>query len=281
MDLRDELSALKSRAKEQLSLLNTKQKSEQALLLPFFALLGYHPFDVREVEPGYTIELDGGRERRIDYALKKGGSLAILVQSKEIGTNLNAYEPAPLLRSLKKSEARVGAVTDGVDYRFYADLEGFYSVLKGTTASDRRPFLHFSIFHHENGDVEDLRRLTKPDFDADGILAFAHRLKYKRLFRDYLTRQAEEPDEEFVRFLTEQIHHGEASKGDPGMYESSVREALRQMIETQLAEEGSETQSTGGEEIEKPVDEDDLSEGNNNGESREKLSFEEYFEQGF
>lgn len=249
MDIYEHITTLKSSAIEQLSLLDSKKISENVLLLPFFAALGYDPFDVREVEPEFTIQMEKGWEETIDYAIHVDGSPAMLFQLKETGIDLDACDPAPLLRSLKKSRSRVGALTDGIEYRFYADLEEFYSVMTGMTASDRRPFLTFNILRYEESELEDLRRLTKSEFDADGILSLAHELKYKRLFRDYLQRQFDDPDDEFVRFLREQVHENVASKGDPGMYESPVREALQELMGTgRKAQDRDPASEQGGEE---------------------------------
>lgn len=231
MDLADEIAALKSSAEEQLPLLNTADKIENALLLPFFETLGYSPYDVRQVEPGFTIRLEDGEVSTIDHTLKKDGSPAILVQSREIGTNLTACDPESLLESLRASNARIAALTDGIDYHFYADLERFYASLKGDAPAERHPFFTFHLLRYDEAEIEDLRRLTKPAFKADGILSFAHQLKYRRLFRDYIEQQVASPDNAFVKFLAEQIHEGKAPKGDPGMYESSVREAIQQLIE--------------------------------------------------
>lgn len=229
MGISDELSALQSTAREQLPLLNSKKKGENTLLLPFFAMLGYHPFDVRDVEPEFSIGVDGGEES-VDYALKKGGSPAILFRVKEVGANLDAYDPGPLLRFLNESEARVGALTDGVKYRFYADLESFYEVLKGEAPTERGPFLTFHLLDHTEAEVDKLERLTKPVFKAEEILSFAHRLKYTRLFREYLQRQLEAPEAPFVQFMMKRVHGGTAPKGDAGMYESPLQEALQQLM---------------------------------------------------
>lgn len=231
MDLADEIAALKSSAEAQLPLLNTDEKRENALLLPFFRRLGYSPSDVRQVEPGFTIKLEYGEERILSYALKKDRSPAILVQTRTIGANLDACDPEGLLESLRGSSARVGALTDGIDYHFYADLERFYATLKGHAPAERQPFFTFHLLQYDEADIEDLGRLTRSAFQANGILSFAHQLKYRRLFRDYIEQQVANPDTAFVKFLAEQIHEGKAPKGDPGMYESSVQEAVGQLIE--------------------------------------------------
>ncbi len=230
MGFHDDISALRSRAQAQLPFLDTKEKSQHALVLPFFGTLGYRPFDVREVEPSFTVAMAEGGERHFDYAVKKDGAPAMLFRCEAVGTSLGAYDPASLRQCLEHSEARIGVLTDGVDYRFYADLERFYAVLKGEASLDERPFLTFNVLDHSSEAVEDLKPLSKPAFDAAQILSTAHHLKYKHLFRDYLVRQRDAPDAALVQFLARQVHDGKAPKGDAGMYESSVREALRQIM---------------------------------------------------
>ena len=246
MGLHDDISALRSRAQAQLPFLNTKEKSQHALVLPFFGTLGYRPLDVREVEPGFTVAMAEGGERRFDYAVKKDGAPVMLFRCEAVGTSLDAYDPASLRQCLEHSEARIGALTDGVDYRFYADLERFYAVLKGEASPDERPFLTFNVLDHSSEAVEDLKTLSKPAFDADQILSTAHHLKYKRLFRDYLMRQRDTPDAALVQFLARQVHDGKAPKGDAGMYESSVREALRQIISHGSTQAAGTAAGTGG-----------------------------------
>lgn len=285
MDISDNLSALKSAATEQLPLLDSKKKRENALLLRLFATLGYNPFNIREVEPEFSIGLDEGGERRVDYVTKKDGSPVILFQVEEPRTNLDACDPSPLLQVLKKSEVRVGALTDGVEYCFYADLESFYAVLKGGTTAARDPFLTFNLLDYSDSEVKQLRRLTKPEFAADEILSFAHRLKYIRLFREYLQRQRENPDEAFVRFMMEQVHGGKAPKGDTGMYEYSVREALRQLMgdgdkvhdQASLREETKEEKTERGVGQGKAVlDKEDV-DSESNGKTSVDQNFEEFF----
>lgn len=230
MGLFDELSALKSKAAEQLPHLDAKRKRETALLLPFLAALGYSPFDVRDVEPGFSIRGEEGGDKIVDYAAKKGGSPALLFQLAGFGTPLDGCSPTSLLRALRSSGARVGALTDGLRYRFYADLQPFYAVLKGEMTAEEEPFLTLNLLGCSEREVEKLIPLTKPKFRADEILSVAHHRKYVRLFRQYLQRQREAPDQAFVQFLMEQVHGGTPPKGDPGMYASPVRDALLQLV---------------------------------------------------
>jgi hypothetical protein len=53
MSFSDKISSLQPSAGRQLHALGSRQKTENALILPFFSMLGYNPFDVREVELEY------------------------------------------------------------------------------------------------------------------------------------------------------------------------------------------------------------------------------------
>lgn len=286
MALFDQISALRSKAEEQLPLLNTEKKVQNALLLPFFATLGYNPFDVREVEPEFMVVLEEGGTRTLDYAVKKNRSPAMLFLYKEIGTDLDVSDPASLLRCIENSEAPIGALTDGVNYHFYANLEPFYAVLKGGTVADRRPFLKFDLFDHKDNEVKDIRRLTKSEFDADQILPEAHHLKYRRLFQEYLERQGKNPDQAFIRFLMNQVNEGESPPGDTGMYESPVRAALHQLMRSsgESRDRGSaqgETREGGAKEEPGSRGEDTLSKEGSDGGSGSSFSrkVREFFEQ--
>lgn len=229
MDLFQEIAALKSNAEDQLHALNTREKTKNALLLPFFSALGYNPFDVREVEPGFAVEV-GEERRQVDYAVKRNGVPIMIFECKEAGTDLDAYDAAPLYRYFSQIEARIGVLTNGIGYRFYADLDR-------EANADTRPFFEFNLLDHERGAVEELERLTKSAFDLDEILAAAHDLKYGRLLREYLERQWEGPDRQFVRFLAEQISQGGVAQGDAERFEPLVREALQQFVQGKEGEQ--------------------------------------------
>ena len=262
MDIYKKLFRLRTKATEQIPFLDAKKKRENALVLPFLAALGYDPFDVRDVEPEFRVELKEDGEKTVDFAAKKEEAPTILFSVESLG--LGACDSAPLLRNMQESEARVGALTDGIEYRFYADLQRFYAVLKGKTIVEREPFLTFSLLDYSEREVKVLRQLSKPEIKPDAILSLAHHLTYARLFREYLQRQQENPDAAFVQFMMNEVHGGQAPKGDSGMYESSVREALRQLMKEAGGNPQDHTTSQRGTTNELPPASPEQSQGNRN-----------------
>ncbi|GEM_PF-1806380 len=228
MRLSEPLSALKARAEHQLEALDTRDKTKNALLLPFFDVLGYDPFDVREVEPGYAVELGDGETVRSDYAIRVDGRPAMLFQCEEAGTDLDSLDSPSILRGVEASVADVVAVTNGRRYQFYAALEE-------RTGGARRPFLEFDLSEYESGldqeseSVRFLRRLTKSEFNAEAVHSAAFELQYTRRLQSYFAQQQETLDQHFVRFLAAQVYEGEVSEDVLEKFRPVVRTSLQQL----------------------------------------------------
>lgn len=221
MGFSEEISALKSKAESQLHALSTREKTKNALFLPFVQALGYDPFDIREVEPGFAVEVGGNGHKTVDYAIKRNGTPIMFFECKEAGTDLAAYDPDPLFRYFSEIEARIGVLTNGIDYRFYADVGEEIS-------GDHRPFMEFNLLDCGPEEVGELERMRKSSLDIEDILSTARDLKHKRLFKDYLDLQWKRPDEKFVRFMAERIYDGQVPEGVHERFGPVVREALRE-----------------------------------------------------
>lgn len=233
MGLPEKLTALKESAESQLHALNSKEKTKTALLLPFFNALGYDPFKIRDVEPGYAVKLKGEGPRNVDYALKIDGAPAILFQCEEASADLDAFDGDPLYRHMGDLETSIVVLTNGLNYRFHANLGRGSGV-------DERPFLVFDLLDYEPEQVTYLKRLTKSTFDTQEALSAAFELKYTRLLQNYLVQQREAPDQHFVRFLAAQIYEGDVSEEVLKRFRSVVQTLLRQfdIEERQLPSQG-------------------------------------------
>lgn len=227
MDLIKSISSLKASAERQLHALNTKEKTKNVLLLPFFNALGYDPFDVGDVEPAFPLQLQGEDRRRVDYALKVDGSPAILVQCAKAETDLDSYDEEPLSQWFPLLDTSVVARTNGLTYRLYADLPG-------QTEAAIQPFLEFDLLDHTAEDVKRLEPLTKASFDTETLLATAFEREYSERLKGYLARQRKTPDEHFVRFLAAQVFEGEVSKEAIEQFRPIVRDVLQQIVNGEI-----------------------------------------------
>jgi hypothetical protein len=229
MSFSDRISSLQSSAEQQLHALGSKKETENALVLPFVEALGYNPFDVRQVEPDYEIGPGDPGAKAVDYALKTEDAPAMLVQCAEAKTDLGDFEAAvrregSLLAQLGRLQADLIAVTNGLTYRFYADLEAGLTV-------EPRPFLEFNLLGYEAAELKTLKRLSRPVFDREEIRRVAHDRCAGRRLRRYLAEQRESPDDHFVRFLAAQVYDGDISGRQLGRLRPLIQEVLGEVIE--------------------------------------------------
>jgi hypothetical protein len=238
MTLSQRLTALQERAEGQLSILNSKEKTKTGLILPFFQALGYDPFDVREVEPEYTSALGAGQTSTVDYALKVEGGPAMLIRCYEVRTDPDvSADEEPLLRTLDELEASVVGITNGITYRFYADLED-------PSTDEQSPFFEFNLLDYEPGTDTYLQQIARSSFDEQEVLSTAFTRKYTRRLRDYLARQRDATDESFLRFLAGKAYDGEVSKEVLDEFRPVVQNVLQSLdLEAQRQRSGDATPS--------------------------------------
>lgn len=95
--------------------------------------------------------------------------------------------------------------TNGIIYWFYTDLEA-------PNKMDSKPFFEFNLLDIKDGAIEELKKFSKAVFDLDNILTTASELKYTREIRRIITEQMQEPSDEFVKFITAQVHNGRVTQ---------------------------------------------------------------------
>lgn len=229
MSFSDRIASLQSSAERQLHALGSKKKTENALILPFLDVLGYNPFDVREVEPDYEIGREKGRTRMVDYAVKKEGTPIMLFECAEAKADLDVVEKEVrddgfLFEHFGELEAGVAAVTNGLTYRFYANPEVGLKV-------ETHPFLEFNLLGYEPDQVEILKRLSRSVFNRAEILSAVHDLQAGQSLRRYFLNQRESPDDRFVRFLAAQVYDGDISSGQVERFRPLVQKILGEFVE--------------------------------------------------
>ncbi|RJP35803.1 MAG: hypothetical protein C4547_08835 [Phycisphaerales bacterium] len=123
MDLIDRLRELALRLPKQLPHLSTEEATKTALVMPFIGALGYNVFDPMEVMPEFTADVGMKKGEKVDYAILRNGQPIILFECKWSGCNLDEQRASQLYRYFSVTPARLGVLTNGVEYRFYSDLD--------------------------------------------------------------------------------------------------------------------------------------------------------------
>jgi hypothetical protein len=99
-----------------------EEATKTALVLPFFSILGYNIFNPKEFVPEYIADVGIKKGERVDYAIIKDGKPAVIIEAKQIGTDLNEHK-AQLFRYFATTQCEIAILTDGVKYWFFTDTE--------------------------------------------------------------------------------------------------------------------------------------------------------------
>ena len=196
MRLIEELKNLSKKIREYSGQDLSEADTETFCFEPFIGLLEFerNPADMQKQ---YPADISGGN-RTADYAIKKDGVPIMIVECKPLGDDLDAHFEQLKGYFSAVSETRFGILTDGCLYRFYTDLDQ-------PNLMDSDPFLEIDLFDIQPSLVAELERFTKPHFNVNQALAAARDLKYSKAIHQFLMKQLESPDEDFVRYVASAI----------------------------------------------------------------------------
>ncbi|RFC64202.1 restriction endonuclease [Fulvimarina endophytica] len=201
----------------------TEEAVKTSIVLPFLSALGYDVFDPGEVVPEFTADAVGKKGEKVDYAIKMGGSIRILIECKPITTTLDKHHLAQLYRYFSVTDAKFAILTNGRTFQFHTDLEA-------PNRLDDRPFLTFDLAEINSSLLPEIKKFGKDDFDVDGVLQSANRLKYTSLLKRKITELMEEPTDDFVRLIMADIYDGRFTASVKEQYAPMVKGAFRELI---------------------------------------------------
>ena len=199
MDFKDQIKTLGERIDKLKHQIQTEEATKNAFIMPFIQALGYDVFNPLEVVPEFIADIGTKKGEKVDYAIQKDGVPIILIECKWWGENLDLHS-SQLLRYYTVTKAKFGLLTNGINYRFYTDLEQ-------PNIMDSKPFLDFNINDIKENLVEELKKFHKSYFDVNNIVNTASELKYSSEIRNILTNEFKNPSEQFVKFFVGQVYH--------------------------------------------------------------------------
>lgn len=226
MDLAERLVALSDRLPSIEAHLATEEATKNALIMPFLQALEYDVFNPREIVPEFVADVGIKRGEKVDYAILREGKPVVLFECKRLGQSLKAHG-SQLFRYFGTTEAQLGVLTDGVEYRFYGDLDT-------PNRMDETPFLTFRINSPSDSAIAFLRMLSKSTFDLEGIRKTAATLRDRKSIRALLEAEAESPSDDFVRFIANHLHSGRVTKSVLESFTANTRRAFQDLIATRV-----------------------------------------------
>ncbi|WP_116114695.1 type I restriction endonuclease [Austwickia chelonae] len=198
----ESLGQLAKRARGYGASLATEEATKNAIVMPFISqVLGYDVFNPEEVIPEFVADLGLKKGEKIDYAIKHADRVHMLIEVKKVGEELSLAHASQLVRYFHTSDARIGVLTNGLDWRFYTDLDK-------PNIMDERPFLQLDLNDIDPSTLPHLTKMTKAAFDLDSVIAAAEELKYVSAIKREIADEISSPSEDFVRLFTKRVYHG-------------------------------------------------------------------------
>lgn len=224
MDLLDSLQALAARARHQSERLQTVEAVKTALVLPFLRALGYDVFDPDQVTPGPTGEGGLSQGERVDLLLRSHGRPVILLECLPFGQELGEPISTNLFWRFPTAEVRLGVLTNGTCYRFFADLDQ-------PGVLDDQPFFEFEVLSFRERDLGELKRFSPEALDIDAILVTAAEGKISRRVTRLVAEQMTHPSPELLQTLANLAQAGPLQDGTQiEAFGHLVRRSFQQVV---------------------------------------------------
>lgn len=193
---------------------NNETATKHVSILPFVRALGYNTQDLSEVYPEYPIlNMDA-----VDLAILRDGEPIMFLEAKKAGEGLGDKHWKQLFEYFNADKARIGILTNGLEFRWYTDIEK-------PNIMDKDPFLTINLRDLDKPSVAHLIGFTKTHFDHEQSL---RKIKISNL----LARELRRPSDEFVRYFAKQIHSGSVWQNVIDEFRPVLKECFEDLVAT-------------------------------------------------
>lgn len=200
----------------------TEESTKTSLIMPFFQLLGYDVFNPLEFVPEFIADVGIKKGEKVDYAIIIDDRPTIIIEAKYAGENLDKHGNQ-ILRYFAMTPAKFGILTNGIEYRFYTDLAEVNKM-------DQVPFFSVNLLDLKDSQINELKKFHKSAFDVDKVFATAENLKYTNQIKSFMQQQIEEPDDDFVAYISNKVYDGRKTKTIIDKFRPIVKKSLNQFL---------------------------------------------------
>ena len=228
MDFKDAVLQLAERIVKQKDAITTEEGTKNAFIMPMIAALGYDVFNPFEVIPEMDCDIVKKRGEKIDYAIMKNERPIILLECKHWKQNLNLHD-TQLQKYFVASNARFGVLANGIEYRFYTDLDK-------ANIMDGKPFLVVNMLDLSDADIEQLKKFHKSYYNESEILSNAQELQITIQIKDILNKNFQSPGDEFTRYFVRCLNDGKSSPKLIEQYKTIIKKSIASIINDTISD---------------------------------------------
>ncbi|GGI56970.1 type I restriction endonuclease [Winogradskyella haliclonae] len=222
MELQNKLKAIATKINQLKDKIDTEESTKHAFVLPFINALGYDTFNPLEVVPEFTADLGLKKGEKVDYAIFQNEVPIIIIECKHWEENLDNHN-SQLFRYFHATKTRFALLTNGINYRFYTDLEH-------ANKMDAKPFFELDITKIKDNEVHEISKFHKSNFDVNKIVNNASALKYTKEIRKCITEELTEPSYDFVKLFANKVYSGRLTEKVMHEFTGLVHKAFTQTL---------------------------------------------------
>ena len=229
MDFEEKMKSFVGRVESLKNNVLTEEATKTSIIMPFFQLLDYDVFNPTEFMPEYVADVGIKKGEKVDYAIFINGELTILIEAKSVTERLEKHD-SQLFRYFGTSSAKFAILTNGLEYKFYTDLDE-------PNKMDSTPFLEVSLSELKDADIQELKKFQKENFDINAILDTASELKYLGQIKRVLKEEFANPSDEFVKYiLSRDIYDGIKTQSVIDKYKPIIKRSIAQYVNDSVNE---------------------------------------------
>jgi len=228
MDLKDQLKQIADKINKFKDSTRTEEATKNAFVMPFINALGYDIFNPQEVVPEFVADIGAKQGEKVDYAILKDNSPIILIECKHWKEDLDIHS-TQLLRYFSVTSTKFAILTNGINYRFYTDLEE-------SNKMDEKPFLDINILEIKDNQIDELKKFHKSYFDLDKIITTASTLKYCNEIKVILSNEFKQPTEDFIKYFVPKVYDGKATQKVIQQFTEIVKISCHQFLSDLITE---------------------------------------------
>src|SRR5690606_11868372 len=124
-----------------------------------------------------------------------------LIECKRAGDELGFKHASQLYRYFSVTEARIAILTNGIRYQFFTDLDA-------ANRMNKNPFMEVDFTNFNWRLSDEIRKLSKNDFDLGDVITAAGELKYTNRIKKLIAEEFSQPSEEFVVLYAGKVYVG-------------------------------------------------------------------------
>lgn len=228
MELVEKIKELSQRVSSLKDNVLTEEATKHSFIMPFISALGYDIFNPTVVIPEFTADISKKKNEKVDYAIMYNNQPLILIEAKSHTENLDVHA-TQLERYFTVTECRFAILTNGIEYRFFTDLEK-------PNKMDTTPFFTFNILNIKDRDLKELEKFISSNLDIDKILASAENKKYVSAIKNIFKEEVKNPSEDFVRLFASRLTDKPLRQNIIDEFKAYVKTAFSEIV-TDMAQD--------------------------------------------